>query len=439
MSKFCIVICSAFCIIAHFFMAYDEAAAREYTLEAAITRALKVNPSLEEKIHALESARMEVGVAQSYFWPRVSLVANKNQLRNSGAFGSTDELSNTSNSKGLRATWSLFAGFAHLNNLQRTRIEKDIANEELRHAELELIANIQIQFFMLLQARRDLRYVKDSIRRIQTQLEAAQSFSEVGMAPYVNVLQNKVELSQAQEQLINTQNAIRASEIQLNQYLGCSPGESIQYKGVLEDYPRKVDYEENEALNLAAKNRPDVRIAQKSIEVAEKTSLATAGEALPQVELTSDWMTYSRNYTDSRYEGYDRKYWSVGINFTWTLFEGGKTAFGVVRDRKRVSGLRAAYNNTLASAKTDVLKVLMDIRAAQEVFLTAKEGLKAAEENYAMANSRYKASVGTITELIDAQTKLTEAEVRISKSLSDFQMARVKLFFNMGLKNTSLR
>ena len=48
---------------------------------------------------------------------------------------------------------------------------------------------------------------------------------------------------------------------------------------------------------------------------------------------------------------------------------------------------------------------MMDIRSAKEVFVTAKEGLKSAEENYAMANDRYRTNTGTITELIDAQTK----------------------------------
>lgn len=425
-------------ILCVFFWA-TQAVAREYTLESAIDRALRINPTLEEKIHALESARMEIGVSQSYFWPRLSLVASTSRLKNSGSYGSVDELSNTIRSKGLRATWSLFAGFAHLNNLQRARIEKDIAAEELRHAELELIANIQMEFFALLQARRDLRYVEDSIRRITAQLEAAQSFSDVGMAPYVNVLQNKVELSQAQEQLITTRNAIRTAEMRLNRYLGHSPEENIAYKGALEDYPRKDDYTEKKALELAGKNRPDIRIAQKSIEAAEKTMLATAGEALPQVDLTSDWMTSSRDYADRRYTDYDREYWSVGVNVTWPFFEGGRTAFGVARDRERVRGLRAAYRDTLAAARTDVLTALMDIRAAREVCQTAQEGLKVAEETYAMASERYRSKVGTVTELIDAQTRLTEAETRISKALADFQSARAKLFFHMGLKNTSLR
>ena len=230
-----------------------------------------------------------------------------------------------------------------------------------------------------------------------------------------------------------------AGRDQIRYSLNAAPEEKIVYKGALEDYPRKDDYNEKKALELAGKNRPDIRIAQKSIEAAEKTALATAGEALPQVDLTSDWMTSSRDYTDRRYTDYDREYWSVGINFTWPFFEGGRTAFGVARDRERVRGLRAAYRDALAAARTDVLTALMDIRAAREVYQTAQEGLKVAEETYAMASERYKSKVGTVTELIDAQTRLTEAETRISKALADFQSARAKLFFHMGLKNTSLR
>lgn len=410
-----------------------------YTITKAIDRALKANPTMEEKIQALESARMDIGVAQSYFWPRLSLVANKNRLKNSGGHGSVDEISNTSTSSGLRGTLSLFAGFSHLSNLQRSIIEKDIAAEELRQAELELVANVQIQFFMLLQARRDLRYVKASIKRINTQIEEAEAFVDVGMAPYANVLQNKVELSQAREALINTENAIRTAEIQLNHYLGYEQNQKIDYVGELEDYPRKIDFDEQKALAIANKNRPDIRIAQKSIEAARKTMHSTAGEALPQIDINTDVMTSSRDYLQGQQQDYDRHYWSVGVNFTWTFFEGGKTAFGVMRDKKRVNSLQAAYENTISAAKTDVLKAMMDIRSAQEVFTTVKEGLKSAEENYAMANDRYRTNTGTITELIDAQTKLTEAEVRMSKALADFQTARVRLFYNMGMKNTGLK
>ena len=406
--------------------------AQTFTLDEAVRQALKANPNIEAKIQALERASMNIGVAQSYFWPRASLVANKNQLRNSGSFGSADELSNDSRSQGLRVSYSLFSGFSHLNNLQRSMIEKDIAQLECRQAELELTANVEIQFFTLLKERRNLRLEQESIRRIKLQLKAAEAFSEEGMAPYINVLQNRVELSRANEHLIQTKNAIRSCEVQLNRFLGFEPDSRNTFKGNLEDFSRKHTYNEQEALRQAKKFRPDVLIAQKSIIAARKGANATAGDALPKVDVTYDNMTASRDYRDTRFQDYDRSYWSVGVNFTWTFFEGGKTAFAYAADKKQVGTLEAAYKNTLAGAETEVIRALLDIRAAQEVFVTARQGVKAAEESYAQARYRYDANVGTITELIDAQTRLTEADVRVSAAMADYQISRAKFFFYTG-------
>ena len=57
------------------------AQAQEFTMEQAVEHALKGNPSVESKLLTLEQAKMNIGVAQSYFWPRVSLVSSNNRLK----------------------------------------------------------------------------------------------------------------------------------------------------------------------------------------------------------------------------------------------------------------------------------------------------------------------------------------------------------------------
>ena len=57
-------------------------AAETYTLSQAVARAMKANPSVEAKKLAMEQAKMNVGVAQSYFWPRLSLVSSTNRMEN---------------------------------------------------------------------------------------------------------------------------------------------------------------------------------------------------------------------------------------------------------------------------------------------------------------------------------------------------------------------
>ncbi len=409
-----------------------SAQALTYTLDSAIERALKANPTMEERLRALERASMDIGVAQSIFWPRAAFVMNKSFLRNSGSVGNTDELSSDTWSHGLRVTLSLFSGFTHLTNLQQSLIQKEIAKLAMRQAELELATNVKIQYFNHLQAKRDIRVAKEAIKRMETQLKASEAFVREELAPYVNVLQNQVELSRGQENLITAENALQTSRMQLNRFLGHDPGMDITYKGDIEDFPRQKNYDRQRAVILAMERRPDILIADKSIDVARKRAWSAAGEALPKVDLTYDNMKFDRDYESSRYRDYDRQYWSVGLNFTWTFFEGGRTVFSTLAEKKQAEALAAAYKNSVEGAKTDVMTAILNIESALQVYETAKRGIKAATESYAQARERYDRGIGTITELLDAQLRLTQAETRCSKAMADYQIAHAKYLMFIG-------
>ena len=148
-----------FILLAVFVCLYSgNVRAASFTMEQAVSRALDVNPTIQSKLLVLEQARMNVGVAQSYFWPRVSIVASYNELQNRSEVQtySSDNLSSKSWSQGWRLTLSLFAGFAHLNNVQKSLLQVDVEKARHRQARLELITNVQLQFLALLQAREDL-------------------------------------------------------------------------------------------------------------------------------------------------------------------------------------------------------------------------------------------------------------------------------------------
>lgn len=414
-------------------------AARALTLPQAVERALEANPSLEAKLKSLEQAKMNVGVAQSYFWPRVSLIASTSRLKNQGDIGTAEDLSNTTDTQGLRLTLSLFAGFAHLNSLQKSLINVEVAKEQQRQARLELVSNVQLQFLQLLKAREDLKHVKKSIKRIETQIQAAEAFFKVGMAPYLNVMQNKVELSKARQSEIRVNNTIRGCIVQLNQYLGFTPDERVEYTGDLAAYGQGVDYNEEQAVMVAMKRRPDLNIARRSIEVALKDSQITAGQYLPKADLSYDNRKFKRDYEDERFKDYSRDYWSVTLNFNWEIFSGGQTTFQFIGDRKKVQSLAKNYENAMSSAKTDVIKALLDIRAAKELIAASRLGVEAAQESYAMASKRYATNIGTITELLDAQSRLTEAEASVSQALMEYQGARSKFYVFIGEENESLK
>jgi outer membrane protein TolC len=415
-------------------------AAETFTLERAVAHALKTNPGVEAKLLLLEQARLNMGVAQSYFWPRVSLVAAHNRIKNKEEVETynSDNLSGRTRSEGLRVSMSLFAGFAHLNNLEQSRLSLEVEKARHQMAVLELGSNVQLQFLYLLKYREDLKSAERSVERLRMQLKAAEKFVKVGMAPYVNVLQNKTDLSRAEQLVIRTRNDIRNAEVQLNTYLGFPPDRPIRYIGRLEDFHGTEQESEEEAVKTAELRRPDLIAARKSVEVAYKTMHVTMGQFLPRVDATYDNMSYTRKFEDSRYEGYTRDYWSVGVNFTWDLFTGGSTVFASLADRKRAQALQKDYENAVSDVRSEVIRALLDIRAARELIGTSRIGVDAARESYAMADKRYTTGIGTVTELLDAQLRLTQAETDAAQALMEYHAARAKFYYYTGRENPGL-
>ena len=414
------------------------ALAESFTLEQAVSHAVKVNPGVESKQLLLEQARYNVGVAQSYFWPRVSLTSGNTRLQNSGEVGSTDDLSSISWSQGMRLSLSLFNGFIHWNNLMKSQLMVESEQATHQQARLELGVNVQLQFLQLLESREALKTAEESVKRITTQLDASRSFVDVGMAPYLNVLQNEVDLAKAEQQVIRIRNDIRNGEVQLNKYLGFPPDKPIQYTGTLRDFSGVVSYTEEQAIKTALFSRPDLIVAQKAVALAFKDLNMTLGSYLPKADVSYDNMRYSKDYEEKRYKDYSRSYWSVGLTVTWEIFSGGGTTFTALGDRKKVEAMRKVYEDAMSGARTEVIRALLDIAAARELITVSRKALTTAKESYGMASKRYMTHIGTITDLLDAQLKLTTAEDDANKALSEYHKARARFFYYIGRENPGL-
>ena len=92
----------------------------------------------------------------------------------------------------------------------------------------------------------------------------------------------------------------------------------------------------------------------------------------------------------------------------------------------------------MSAARADVVKSLLDIGAAKDLINASRKGVEAATESYAIANKRYTTNTGTITELLDAQVRLTQAEEEYSRALVEFHGSRSRFFYNIGKENLGL-
>ena len=64
----------------------------------------------------------------------------------------------------------------------------------------------------------------------------------------------------------------------------------------------------------------------------------------------------------------------------------------------------------------------------------AAKSVESAEENFRISQERYKEQVATATEILDAQTRLTQARTNYTNALVIFNLARAELVRAMGLE-----
>jgi outer membrane protein TolC len=119
--------------------------------------------------------------------------------------------------------------------------------------------------------------------------------------------------------------------------------------------------------------------------------------------------------------------WSLSVNASIPIFEGLATKYAV---QKAKANLRATQSNAEV-LRQDINKQVeqnyLNVQAAVEKIRATEKGKEAAKENWDLAQGRYKAGVGSIIEVTDAQVKFFNAELRYIRSVYDLKVAEAQL------------
>ena len=176
--------------------------------------------------------------------------------------------------------------------------------------------NVQTQFLNYLRYEESVRSQRDALARLKDQLRITTAFYEVGLRPRLDVLQAEVDVRQSENTLIQVENSRDTSLAKLNTLLGFPATAKIKFTGKLAHVPFTRSLEQ--CLEAAYRQRPDLYIAARSVEIAGKSQQAVQSDYYPQVEAYYN-ITQSGNSLDLQEQG-DRgsrsAVWEVGARAT---------------------------------------------------------------------------------------------------------------------------
>ena len=188
-----------------------------------------------------------------------------------------------------------------------------------------------------------------------------------------------------------------------------------------------------ESLRQAVAKAPVFEEARARVRSAEAAARAIAAETRPDLSFTATFSGRAGTATPSSGSISDRygplplvPNWDVGLLLRWPLLD------------PVVAARRDAASSIAEVARADVAVVsqrergaiqeaYVSIEVSQAALISLARAVDAATANYAQAEARFKAGLGTSLELADAEALRTDAEIQLAVGQFDAHRARAAL------------
>lgn len=394
--------------------------AEPISLRQALELARRNNLQLQQAQLSLQRSQASLRAVQAAEYPRVNLgagVANQGSYifsdQPDSLFGQEDLDTNTTSLTGdLSLNYDLFTSGG-----RRARIRA--AEEQLRNDRLDLERiseevrlNVSTRYYDLQQADELVRIQQSAVRNAQASLRDAQALEQAGVGTRFDVLTSQVQVARATQDLANALSQQRVSRRQLAVLVNLAESVIITAADPVE-IAGLWNLTQEQSIIQAYKNRAELeqQLAQRNInEQQRRIALATLG---PQISLAARYNlseSLDSNNNNSQQSQDFRDQYSLGANVTLNLYDGGEARARAREAEANIAIAETNFANQRNQIRLDVEQAYSQLQSNFENIQTASVALEQAREALRLARLRFQAGVGTQTEVIDSENRLTQAE-----------------------------
>lgn len=441
----------------------------EITLDEAIALGLEGNRELAIVRGAEDAARARLGQARAGFFPRLSASGSYTRLdeapyMDASQFGeifapltvlfqelvdndclSEDTLAGLQvggadriylgdddiYSIGLSVEQPIFTGGALLSAYGASKHAADAASWNTRRAEDVTRYAITQAYAGLVVAQAVFEVMEDAVEQMQSHLSDIEAMYEEGMVLESELMSARVRMSEIELDRNAAEHGVRLAQAALAFEMGVSVDTEIVPLDQL-DNRSAPSRDESSWMETAIANRPDLQAMSEAAEATgNAVSLARSGY-LPQLVLIGNynWDRPNREYAPEFYD-----HWSVTVALQMNIFDWGLTGNRV----KEAKSGRIQAENGLAlledAVRLDVRRSLLEHDEAMTAVAIAGAGLAQARENMRITRESFRSGAATNSDVLDAQTAQTTAEMNRLAALARLRLAGAKLELATGINS----
>jgi outer membrane protein len=270
---------------------------------------------------------------------------------------------------------------------------------------------------------------RSAIAEAQANLTAAQQRFKVGLATIADVLQAKTALSQEQLNLETIEGNLQAARGGLAAALGLPANLPFDLAPLPSAIPvGAISLSVDSVINDALRNRPDLAAARAQAAAAAADIRVARSAELPSLTLGSNAArTYSQPPT------FAGPSYGITLGLQIPIFNGFSRQYDLAAARAQAEAISALADQTRQQVVTQVFVSYYALQTAEHRVATADDLLASAQQSVQVAAGRYREGVGSIIDLLTAQTALANARAQQVQSRWQWYSSLAQLARDAGV------
>ncbi|HEX2533013.1 MAG TPA: TolC family protein [Chitinophagaceae bacterium] len=324
---------------------------------------------------------------------------------------------------------------AVLTGLKAAKTTQEFYRINAQLTEENIMEQVATSYYQLLVQRQQVGVLDTTIRNTQRVQQVLQGQFENGLAKKIDVDRIKVNLSNLTSQRQQLLNGVTLLANQLKFLMGMP----IQTPILVPDVPRNAILPRAvpATAEFTADNRLELQVLRRQEDLLRYQKEAYKSEYYPSLSLSGNYSYQGMGNKMPVFKGKNQGVnWfdvaTISLNLRVPIFNGGATRarlnqaeVSIRRLREDLSSTTLALNLAFENAKTQINNSIITLNAQ-------RENVQLAEEVYSNTQNNYNNGLATLTDLLNAETSLTEANNRYSEALLNYRVAEIQLMKSQG-------
>ncbi len=421
---------------------------RPLSLSTVAHEAVRVNLDLRATALGLEGSKSEIDKAQARLLPQLGASIGYTRLNDSRINVISGAVADQSTKARLTLSQLIYSDRLR-SNVQIQQYLQNNREALYRQLELDIIQEATLSYLNILKAQTQVHIRRENTKLTRTNYRLAQERQQLGVGNPAEVYRWESQLATAKKELLSAQAQYQQARDSLNRLLHRPINDPfITTSATLDDPSLLVS--RKEVFDYVNNNRAFKIMTEFLVNEALNASpaLASLDELIlaSQLELRANQRAYwsptitldgelSNIMNEDRQTGLSAEGdtdWSVGLNVSIPLYEGGARRARVTGSRLELEQNNVQRNAAAERIEQNLRSALHQIKASYPSIQLSREAEVAARKNLKLVTDAYTRGTLTILDLLDAQNAALVAKESATNTIFTFLIDLMNLQRHLG-------